>query len=161
MRSARSAHTTEHATRGTRELAQTGAPAGFFSIFSPLRHCDRPVVSEMLTWVRLLLLESCTLHTTTSIIRLVAPLASDDEARGYSQNYRKLTKFIKNQRKSTKINEKSRFSANFILLLHCNLLCVSEIIVWDRYLLLELCPLCVIKTNVWLVSPLGPDDGAR
>ena len=30
MRSARSAHTTEHATRGTRELAQTGAPAGFF-----------------------------------------------------------------------------------------------------------------------------------
>ena len=30
LKSARSAHTTEHATHGTRELAQTGAPAGFF-----------------------------------------------------------------------------------------------------------------------------------
>ena len=30
LKSARSAHTTEHATHGTRELAQTGAPAGFY-----------------------------------------------------------------------------------------------------------------------------------
>ena len=35
LKSARSAHTTEYATHGTRELAQTGAPAGFFIKFRP------------------------------------------------------------------------------------------------------------------------------